>query len=227
MTDPPSPRIVLTFGQREILTNATTAYVKATLDRLLPALDMPDPEAFKCVEETRHEARAQAGMAWDADEEADRVASDLMRVFFDEQEFLQKQVLDFAFAGLFHLLERTVLKIILEADKRHCETVLNLDERKKNLCFEDVRRVLARCGYVTDDQSFARDLHKLNLISNAVKHGQGRSLKRLAKEFPDLFLCPAPNETFVLEHLVLTRKLLSELAASVAAFWSAFPAQQY
>jgi hypothetical protein len=227
MTDQPSPPIVLALGQREIFTNATTAYVRATLERLLPALVMPDPEVFECVEEARREARAQTGLAWDADDKVDQVATDLMRVSFNEQEFLRKQVLDFAFAGLFHLLERSVLKIVLEADKRNCKTVLNAKERKKNLHFKDIQCVLARCGYVTDEQSFTHDLHKLNLISNAVKHGQGGALTQLADEFPDLFLRRAPNETLVPEHLVRTPELLTQLAASVAAFWGSFPTQQY
>jgi len=46
MADEP-PCIILTLGQKEILTHATTAYAKATLERLLPALCMPDPEAFE------------------------------------------------------------------------------------------------------------------------------------------------------------------------------------
>jgi len=87
--------------------------------------------------------------------------------------------------------------------------------------------VLARCGYVTDEQPFARDLHKLNLISNAIKHGHGHSLTKLSKEFPDLFLHREPNEPLVLDHLFLTPELLRQLAASVAAFWGAFPAQQF
>jgi hypothetical protein len=74
-----------------------------------------------------------------------------------------------------------------------------------------------------DEQPFARDLHKLNLISNAVKHGHGRSLTLLAEEFPDLFLHRAPNEPLVLEHLFLTPELLRQLAASVAAFWICSP----
>lgn len=66
---------------------------------------------------------------------------------------------------------------------------------------------------------------KLNLISNAVKHGHGRSLTQLSEEFPDLFLHREPNELLVLDYLFLTPELLRELAASVAAFWRAFPAQ--
>jgi hypothetical protein len=87
--------------------------------------------------------------------------------------------------------------------------------KKRSDCAATIRRnpsknfnamlcVLAQCGYVTDDQPFARDLHKLNLISNAVKHGHGHSLTQLAEEFPDLFLDRAPNEPLVLEHLFLT-----------------------
>jgi len=225
MTDQPSPRIVLAFGQKDILTNATTAYARATLERLLPALVMPDAQAFECVEEARREARAQAGMAWDADDEADQVASDLMGAFFDEQEFLQRQVRDFAFAALFHLLERAVQKILRDADAIHGGAVLKGQKPPEK--FKEMLCVLAQCGYVTDGQPFAHDLHKLNLINNAVKHGQGSSLTQLAEEFPDLFLCRVSNETLVLEHLLLTPELLSQLAASVAAFWSAFPAQQY
>jgi hypothetical protein len=222
MTDQTSPRIILTFRQREILTNITTAYARATLERLLPALFMPDPEAFDLVEEARREARAD--MAWDVDDEADQAASDLMRAFFDEQQFLQRQVRDFAFAALFHLLERAVQKILQQADTIHSGAVL---KGKKPKNFSAVLRVLARCGYVTDGQPFAPDLHKLNLISNAVKHGHGDSLTQLAEEFPDLFLHRAPDESLDPEHLCLAPELLSQLAASVAAFWGSFPTQQF
>jgi hypothetical protein len=185
---------------------------------------MPDPEAFDLVKEAHREARARAGMAWDADHEADQASSDLMQAFFDEQQFLQRQVQDFAFAALFHLLERAVRKILREADTVYCGTVLEGKEPKD---FCAMLRVLARCGYVTEAQPFVRDLRKLNLISNAVKHGRGKSLTRLAKEFPDLFLCRAPNEELVPEHLFLTSELLTQLAESVAAFWASFPTQEF
>jgi hypothetical protein len=102
MTDQTSRRIILSFGQREILTDITTAYARATLERLLPALAMPDPEAFDFVEEARIEARE--GMASDRpplDDEANEVANGLMQEFFDYQQFLQRQVRDFAFAAPF------------------------------------------------------------------------------------------------------------------------------
>lgn len=148
---------------------------------------MPNPEAFDFVEQAQIEARA--GMTRDSsplDDEADDVANDLMQEFFDYQQFLQRQVRDFAFAALFHLLERTVRKILLEADRRYGGAVLKAEKDTEN--FKAMLSVLARCDYVTDEQPFARDLRKLNLISNAIKHGHGRSLTKLSEEFPDLFL---------------------------------------
>ena len=220
-----SPRIVLAFGWRDILINNATAYVKATLDRLLPALDMPDPEAFELVEEARREARAGMTESWRTEEEADEVADNLMRAFFDEQKFLQRQAREFAFAALFHIWERTVWKILRDADRIHHGAVL--EGKKKKLDIDSTLRVLARCGYDTEGQPFVRDLHKLNLISNAVKHGHGSSLTQLAEEFPDLLLRRELGEELTPEHLFLTAEHLTELAASVAAFWELFPAQQY
>jgi len=214
MKNHPATPIVLTLGRREILAKTTTAYASATLERLLPALIMPDREAFDLVEEARRAAHEQAGMTWDAADEAEQATTDMMRGFFEEQQFVQRQVLDFAFAALFHLLERAVQEILSEANAEPPEE------------FKDTLRVLAQRGYVTEGKPFTHDLNKLNLISNAVKHGRGKSLTRLAKKFPDLFLNREPNETLRPEHLLLTPELLNHLAESVAAFWSSFPAQE-
>jgi len=164
-----------------------------------------------------------AGMSWDAEDEADEAASGPMKTFFDERQFLRRQVLDFAFAALFHLLERALQRILHQADDVHSEGVL---QGKKLRQFDEMCRVLARCGYDTTGLPFARDLDKLKLISNAVKHGQGVALYRLAKEFPELFLSREPTETLVFEHLSLTPELFTRLAASVADFWDSFPTQQ-
>jgi hypothetical protein len=107
----------------------------------------------------------------------------------------------------------------------HGGAVLKGEKEPPDFCA--MARVLARCGYDIEGQPFTRDLHKLNLISNAVKHGHGRSLTQLAKEFPDLLLHRAPEEELTPEHLFLTAELLNELSASVAAFWEVFPAQQF
>jgi hypothetical protein len=225
MTDLASSRIVLAFGWRELLVSNATAYVRATLDRLLPSLLMPDPEVFDLVNEARLDAQAHMDFSTWRPDGADQYAQDLLRGFFDEQQFLQRQVREFAFAALFHLLERTVQKILRDADRMHGGAVLKGE--KEPLDFNAMLRVIARGGYDIGGQPFTRDLHQLNLIANAVKHGHGRSLTQLASEFPDLLLRRAPGEDLTPEHLFLTAELLSELSASVAAFWEAFPAQQF
>ena len=44
MTDQTSPRLVLSFGQKEILTDATTAYARATLENSFQHLLCPIPK---------------------------------------------------------------------------------------------------------------------------------------------------------------------------------------
>jgi hypothetical protein len=137
---------------------------------------------------------------------------------------LQRQARDFAFVALFHLTERTVKKVLLDADKMHDGAVLKGKDPKD---FNAMLGVLARCGYVTDGKPFAPNLQKLNLISNAIKHGQGPSLSRLASEFPDLILYRHPGKPLAPDQVFLTAELLRELAASVADFWGAFPMGDY
>jgi hypothetical protein len=195
MKNRPATPIVLTFGRREILANRTTTFASATLERLLPALVMPEHEAFDFVEAARRKAYEQAGMAWDADDEAAQAARDVMREFVKEQQFLQRQVLDFAFPALFHFLERAVQEILRDADTLYGGAVLKGKEPPKE--FKAMLCVLAQRGYATEGKSFTHDLNKLNLISNAVKHGRGQSLTRLAKKFPDLFYTASRTRHFV------------------------------
>jgi hypothetical protein len=224
MTDQESPRLVLLLGSREVLTHATTAYARAMLDKLLPALDTPDPEVFDFAEELHREALADAASRGSEDG-ADQSADDFWRGVYAEQQALQQQALDFSFVAVFHLLERTMQKIFRQWDETLGGTVLKVGEPPPN--FNAMLRMLAVYGYVTDGQPFVGNLHKLNLISNAVKHGQGPSLIQLADEFPDLFLRRASDEMTIPEHLRLTQDLLRELVESVAAFWAAFPTQQF
>jgi hypothetical protein len=114
-------------------------------------------------------------VAWDAEDEADEAASGLMQAFFNEQRFIQRRVLEFAFAALFHLLERALQRILHQADDAYCGKVPK-GKKLRQLNFDKMLRVLARCGYDTNELPFAGDLHQLNLISNAVKHGQGTAL---------------------------------------------------
>jgi hypothetical protein len=225
VTDQTSPRIVLAFGWRATLAYQPTAFVKAMLDRLIPALLMPDPEAFEIAEKARQDALEHFSDSWQSDEEANEHAQDMLRSFFDEQRFQQRQVREFAFAMLFHVLERTVRKILVEGDTVNRGAVLDGKQVPGKLA--DMLGVLARCGYNTEGRPFMHDLHKLEVIANAVKHGHGRSLNQLAEEFPNLLLYRAPGEELTPEHLFLTAELLRELASSVAAFWEAFPSQQF
>jgi hypothetical protein len=87
MTDLASSRIVLAFGWRELLVSNATAYVRATLDRLLPSLLMPDPEVFDLVNEARLDAQAHMDFSTWRPDGADQYAQDLLRGFFDEQQF--------------------------------------------------------------------------------------------------------------------------------------------
>jgi hypothetical protein len=56
-----APQIELALGQRGILTHATTAYVNVTLEKLLPALAMPDPHEFDYIDEVRREVGGRGG----------------------------------------------------------------------------------------------------------------------------------------------------------------------
>jgi 2-hydroxychromene-2-carboxylate isomerase len=220
-----SPRILLAYGWRELLVNNATDYVRVTLDRLLPALVMPAPDVFDFVKAAREDLKARSAFGdRHSDEEADRYEQDLLNELFAKQRFLQRQVREFAFAALFHTLERTVWKVLQDADRLNAGAVLKNEGKSLDFC--SMLKVLARCGYDTTDRPFRRDLHKLNLISGAVKHGHGRSLTQLHQEFPEVFLYRSADEELTREHLYLTAELLNELANAVAAFWETFPAEQ-
>jgi hypothetical protein len=217
--------IILSYGWRDILARQPRAFVDSTLRRVIPSLSIPDQEAFEIAEEARQTA-LEPGSSWQEEQEAEDYAQAVLRGFFDEQEFMQRQVREFAFATLFHVFERTLRKILIEANRIYKESVLKGDGDLASL--DSMLGVLARCGYDTDGQPYRQSLHKLNLISNAVKHGHGRSLTQLAEKFPELFLHRAQDEALALEHLhYLTAELLIELAEAVAAFWESFPSQRF
>jgi hypothetical protein len=207
------PRVVLNYGWRERLAYQPVAFARAALDRLIPALLMPDQEAFDIATAAKLEFQVSTS-DYTSDDAADLYEADVLRPFFDEQRYLQRQVLEFAFSALFHAFERTLRKILLEANLLHNQTILKSESEVYKLT--GMLSVLARCGYPTAWSSFRPDLDKLNMISNAVKHGQGVALRQLANKFPELFLCREPDEVLLPDHLHLKPELLTELANSVA-----------
>lgn len=226
MTNQAPPRIMLALGWREILVSSSTMFVRATLDRILPELLMPDPTVNDHMAKALEDMKASASTSsWGTDYEAAEVERERWRGVYDEQQFLRRQVLDFAFVTLFHMLERRLQKFLRDADRLYGGAILN--GTRQSLDFNAMLGVLARCGYDTNERPFRHNLRKLNVISNVVKHGHGSSLTRIAQEFPGICIRKELDEEMTPEHLVLTPELLSELGTSVAAFWESFPAEQF
>ncbi len=207
MNEQTLPFIELPFGLRDVLAYQATAYVSATLDKLVPALSMPDQDVLNSLRHARLEQNEY---------------QQCVRELVDDQNRLKRQVIHFSFTTLFHIMERKVQQIVLRFGMKTHEIALTLE---RDLHFDHMIRELARLGYNAEAMPYWRNIHKLKLIANAVKHGHGKSLTKLEGEFPCLFLHRQPDEQLTPEHLFLEGALLKDLAESVAAFWKAFPAQ--
>ena len=106
--------------------------------------------------------------------------------YFDVMTGTRQAVLNYATAGLYHMLEQQLLLF-------HRRQVLSSSEENnvKLLKLSELKARLADGGICIDKLPSWPKIDELRLVANTVKHGEGDSAMRLREIRPDLFVPPS------------------------------------
>lgn len=127
----------------------------------------------------------------------------------------------FAFVGLFHLFERQLGTVAGWFHYRNGGIEWEPSGRPKGMVrFEHLMGIMKWGGAPIDDRA-QREIERLNLVSNTLKH-VGKSLERIKDKHSDLLvwhpgLPLSPND------LKLTPNVFRCFVATLAGFWRGFP----
>ncbi len=131
-------------------------------------------------------------------------------------------------AGIFHLWERETRKVIVSLQKNppNSEELDKLNNmRFKKLCEEVEKTDFA----VTKHPAFPH-LETASLITNTIKHGEGKAFRQLVAKKPELFrggpvevrmgILPAEPPHLQPQHLRLSEKDFNEVSTAIGKIWS-------
>ena len=146
---------------------------------------------------------------------------------------LKQQVILGALAGLYHQWEKQ-FRGFVERELMHYMT---RDEVKKYAWpfnIGDVFDVVKHFGWDVRSQRFFKPIDACRVIVNVYKHGPGRSLDELAKEYPAYLpqMLTARFSALGLRHidhewLTVTETDFAELAKGLRGFWEKLPEKLY
>ena len=192
---------------------ALNAYAEAVTQTLLPALD----EAFAHASDEEIDARLAS---LDLSDEADRRgngfgdpnarADRIMLRVEEDRTFVSDEITRLAIAGAYHIWERSVAEALLL--KGYAGRIDN---------FEAIKRGLTAVGYdLGTSPALETAIDRLRLLTNAIKHGPGPSMSRLAERHADF----VEGGTLCLRRLA--QDDFAEAARTVRSFWLAWPPSQ-
>lgn len=136
-------------------------------------------------------------------------------------------------AGLYHQWEKD-LRDFLERELLH---YVDRDAAIKEAWSGDIGKVfklLKEFAWDVRGEPFFAEADACRVIVNVYKHGKGNSLTELAEKYPEFlakpFVSPRPwraEEFLDHEWLQVTAEQFDRLAASLRAFWVAFPERSF
>jgi hypothetical protein len=146
---------------------------------------------------------------------------------------LQQQVILGALAGLYHQWEKE-LRAFIERELMHDVQKAEVMKVAWHALITDLFDLLTHFGWAVRSESFFPLIDACRLIVNVYKHGKGRSLDELNRDYPHYLRDPfGPDAPTIipdyLDHtlLTVTEEHFTEIAAALRAFWVAFPVRLY
>lgn len=213
---------VICSSECAVMARYTEAYVEAVRARLLPAISTPDPSIREQVEDaymavisatSDHDGEPDVSMAYSAAQDVEEEAA-------DDHLFVYEQVLGLAIAGLFHVWERAMRRVLIRAIRFQLpvpdrQTIERADTKQ-------LLSALQATGMRLPSSSILERLNELRLIANVVKHGSGASLRELAEFYPERF-DGMEADIASPDFLSLTEEDLNTFGDAVATFWRTIP----
>jgi len=229
--DPPRPlRLIAALQESEMQARLLELYADAVIDRMLPALCLTDDQIAECMQididfarEADTYPQSDIGTDWQAGEEWQTDGAPASALPYAEMEMahIRHHLFGFAFVGLFHLFERQLGTVLSWFTFRYKGIDWGPKGKPRKVEFHHLLTAL-ECGQVPIGDSLKRDIDRLRLIANTVKHSD-KALIELSKHHRDLLRGWYPELPLSPEHLTLTPKVFQGFVASLAGFWRAFP----
>jgi hypothetical protein len=222
-------RLIRDIQEGEQQAGVLEKYCDVVLDRMIPALRLsPDEEVALINIDLRFDEIIKSKTSLQCSEygielgkRMPSVGTDALSYATMEMGQFKHHLFGFAFVGLFHLFERQLGTVAHWFHYRNHGIEWGPTwKRKGQVRFEDLMGIMKWGGVPIDDQT-RREIERLNLISNTVKH-VGRSLKRIRDDHPDLLVW-YPGQPLSPNDLKLTEDVFRGFVATLAGFWRGFP----
>jgi hypothetical protein len=223
----------MTFGWRRHLVKRHDFFVEQMRIRMLSRFDNIEAEAEEYAEaeyERIGSSPASEYDQWDMASVAE-TASENTQEYYSMLDDLRKQAILSAVAGMYHQWEKELRKF-LELEMRHYFTT---DAVRKHAWVKDIGNIfviLKEFGWDCTSLSLFGKIDACRLVVNVYKHGKGQSLDDLSRKYPQYL--DNPMRQFKLfegyldyEHLSVSDAQVTEFAAALRDFWTAFPELLY
>jgi hypothetical protein len=223
----------MTFGWRHHLIKRHEFFVRQMRERILAQFSNIEAEAEKYAEEEYERLGSSPASEYDFRDMADKAetANENAIEFYSLLDDLRKQAALSAIAGMYHQWEKDLRKF-LELEMRH---FFKAGEVVKHVWVKDVGNlfaILKEFGWDCTALAFFPKIDACRLVVNVYKHGKGRSLNELNEKYPEYLSNPIRAFKFFdghLDHewLEVSDTQVSEFAAALREFWTAFPELLY
>jgi hypothetical protein len=229
LTTPRGIKLHFDTWDRDEALRVTELYARNFTNRLLPIFADIEKQATKTSAEFFDRATAVLShndAYYDPMDLAEQEQEHELEIFTDLQ-FVQQQLIGLASAGLYHLWER-MLKQFLNKEFRKWQPPPVPSKKLFASDFTYLNKVLSAFGFKMNGQSFYDDLYDLRLVTNVVKHGDGKSCEELYNRTPRLFVGMGLRSFELLStagELLLSAEEFERFEEGVKAFWYALPAE--
>lgn len=202
---------------------AAQLLVEALRERVLPQFADLDGEAERYVQaeyERLGQLPSSGDEPFDMGDLAEQ-ANDSAITWYQTMCGVRQSLVNLHAVGLRHLFEQQLYDFVKHA---------RLSERAAADFREDCKAVESLGGQLTDFPSWPK-LEELRLLSNSIKHAEGRSSVQLKEVRPELFVdplvaglpfvgCPGPTiQPLAGEDVYLQEEHLEEYCSAISEFW--------
>ncbi len=225
-------QIYLHITTRNIFKSTIFSYQKVLNDRLFSNFENIEIEAEKYASDYYNELGKQpANDTIDMSDIAD-IALDKSIEFYEELSYVKYAFTATCISGIYHIWEQQVRKFLYD-ELRHDFSIDFSEFCNKGI--EDIKKIFYRFNLNIEKLKCWPKLDELRLLSNVIKHGDGKSLKalkssneKLFKKYPyDDLYNRVIDSTLLEENLNIDQKLFIKYCEVLVNFWEELPERSY
>lgn len=233
----PKPNILMQMWNphREFLIQQHRFYLKEASTRLMSQFENIDVDADKAAEAWLE----RRGKLFDPDRDDEGAiyeeAEDVAIEFYRQLDEMREQTRLSVVAGMFHAWEKN-LKEWITAEVRRWGLGARTVAVVWSADFPKVIELLTSLGWPMQSQSYLETLNQCRCVVNVFKHGDGKSLAELKRDFPKYLIDPI-NPKYGLpateiewlnhSHLQVTAAQVQQFSEAIIEFWTRVPENIY